>query len=389
MKLTGESCHVSWSEARGIQEIRSAQFEASSYDSDVDVIRGSCEVTETLDLTFSTGLSPFVDELGGYGSDLYEQLSFFEIPLADDGASDGGVWFGWQNRYELEAVKIVAPDWEVVIDEASENQVRLKLIPGSPSASQVALHRYSGLRDKPKLETLGLGEALLFGMWAPFRALCQLIWSALVSLHLVSGSWGLAIILLALLVRIFTIPVTKISMDYQRKAIEQQARLAPKVEELKRTATGIELSEKMVALYEDESYDHLAPFKGMLGLFIQIPILIALFSVIGEMSVLRDQAFLWISDLSLSDRLFGLGVDLPFFGGYFNLLPWMMALTTILSTWVAGLTTDAEISTGSLYGMALLFFVFFYSFPAALVLYWFASNFFQMLHQLAEYYLKR
>ena len=226
-------------------------------------------------------------------------------------------------------------------------------------------------------------------MWAPFRALCQLIWSALVSLHLVSGSWGLAIILLALLVRIFTIPVTKISMDYQRKAIEQQARMAPKVEELKRTATGIELSEKMVALYEDESYDHLAPFKGMLGLFIQIPILIALFSVIGEMSVLRDQAFLWISDLSLSDRLFGLGVDLPFFGGYFNLLPWMMALTTILSTWVAGLTTDAEISTGSLYGMALLFFVFFYSFPAALVLYWFASNFFQMLHQLAEYYLKR
>jgi YidC/Oxa1 family membrane protein insertase len=137
-----------------------------------------------------------------------------------------------------------------------------------------------------------------------------------------------------------------------------------------------------VELYESEGYDHLAPFKGMLGLFIQIPILIALFTVIGDMSALRGAPFLWIEDLSLSDRLFSLGITLPFFGGYFNLLPWLMAIVTILSTWQASRGSKERTPVFSLFGMALLFFIFFYSFPAALVLYWLSSNLFQLIQQI-------
>ena len=138
----------------------------------------------------------------------------------------------------------------------------------------------------------------------------------------------------------------------------------------------------MVELYESEGYDHFAPFKGMLGLFIQIPILIALFTVIGDMGTLRGESFLWIEDLSLSDRLFPWGITLPFFGGYFNLLPWLMAIVTILSTWQASRGSDEHTPVFSLFGMALLFFVFFYSFPAALVLYWLSSNLFQLIQQM-------
>ena len=92
--------------------------------------------------------------------------------------------------------------------------------------------------------------------------------------------------------------------------------------------------------------------------------------------------FLWIDDLSLSDRLFPLGIDIPFFGGYFNVLPFLMAGVTILSTWVAAQRSDTPVL--GLFGMAILFFVFFYSFPAALVLYWFASNLFQLVQQILQ-----
>jgi membrane protein insertase Oxa1/YidC/SpoIIIJ len=99
------------------------------------------------------------------------------------------------------------------------------------------------------------------------------------------------------------------------------------------------------------------------------------------MSELRGAAFLWINDLSLSDRLFSLGVELPFFGGYFNALPFLMAFVTILSTWQAARRSAGKTPAYSLFGMALVFFVFFYSFPAALVLYWFSSNLFQLIQQ--------
>jgi len=387
LELSGETCKLSWSQDQGIYDAASVQFEVSRTGSGAEIISVSCDPGEALALVFASNLTPYVDELGGYGSDLYAQLEFFRFASDDEAGS--GLWLGWQNRYDLEALRLGTRDWDLVVGEASTDGIRLELTPLASSSGQLVLKYYMGARDRSQLRTLGIEDAVLFDIWAPFRALCLLIWAALDSLYAASGSWGMAILLLALLVRVVTIPITKISLDYQRKAAEQQARMAPKVKVLKESASGLELSEKMVALYETEGYDHLAPFKGMLGLFIQIPILIALFTVIGEMSVLREQQFLWITDLSLSDRLFQLGVDLPFFGGYFNLLPWLMALTTILSTWVASLSSEAEVSAGSLYGMALVFFVFSYSFPAALVLYWFASNFFQLLQQLAETLLKR
>ena len=111
------------------------------------------------------------------------------------------------------------------------------------------------------------------------------------SLFELTGGWGAAIISLAFVIRLCTIPITRISLDYQRRAMEQRQRIAPKAADIKRGYTGVELSEKMIALYEDEHYDHGAPFKGMLGLLIQIPILIALYTVIGELSELRQATF--------------------------------------------------------------------------------------------------
>ena len=342
-------------------------------------------------LLFGNSIEPFNDSLGGYGSDIYAFRDSFLLPKvsADVSSEDlslpSGAWYGWQNRYDLEAVKPLRGKWErLPADSVGPDNLSItKDVTLEPGASiNLGLDYYFGPRDRTRLEALGLEALVLRDQWSWFRALCQSVWFLLDFLYAVFGHWGLAIIFLALFIRLFTIPITRKSLAFQQVAFEQQQRVATKQLEIKKAYSGIVLSEKIVELYESEGYDHLAPFKGMLGLFIQIPILIALFTVIGDMSALRGASFLWIEDLSLSDRLFSLGITLPFFGGYFNLLPWLMAIVTILSTWQASRGSKERVPVFSLFGMALLFFIFFYSFPAALVLYWLSSNLFQLIQQI-------
>jgi YidC/Oxa1 family membrane protein insertase len=239
--------------------------------------------------------------------------------------------------------------------------------------------------DQLSLIKPALDRVVLINLWDWFRWICFAIWQLFNFLFDLSGSWGNAIILMALVVRILIIPVTRVALRHQERAILQQARIKPLLQKVREEYKGIDLSQQMVTLYEKEKYDHLAPFKGMLGLFIQIPILIALFNVLGEAPELNGVPFLWFNDLSLSDRLFPLGVDLPFFGAYFNLLPFLMAGITVLSTYYAARSSGStNVPTSSLLGMATIFFLLFYSFPSALVLYWLCSNCFQFLQQVIE-----
>ena len=194
---------------------------------------------------------------------------------------------------------------------------------------------------------------------------------------------------MALVVRILIIPVTRISLQHQERAIQQQEKIKPLLQKVREEFKGLELSEQLVSLYKREKYDQLAPFKGMLSLFIQITILIALFNVIGEAPELSGEPFLWFDDLSLSDRLFPLGVDLPFFGAYFNLLPFLMAGLTVFSTFYAARNASNSASASGLFGMAALFFILFYSFPSALVLYWLCSICFQLAQQVIENRMKQ
>lgn len=58
---------------------------------------------------------------------------------------------------------------------------------------------------------------------------------------------------------------------------------------------------------------------------------VALYHLLGQHFELREQSFLWMNSLAEPDQLFSFGVDLPFFGSYFNFLPALMALTTLAS----------------------------------------------------------
>jgi len=367
---------------------------------------------QPLELYAGENLSALIDTEAGLGASFYSYLEPF---IADRGQTaqrftdldelpsiTTGAWFGWTNRYHVDAVRL-ATDRETLsfkITAESEplvqNEVSLRikpmidnLAPGESISLEFAY--LSAIKSRQLLQdsSINLEGLLLSNLWDWLRALCFLFWGLLDYLYVMTGNWGFSIILMALIIRILIIPVTRFSLEYQKRAIQQQARIAPLLAEVKHNYKGAEQSEKILALYESQKYDQLAPFKSMLGLFIQIPIFVALFNVLGESYEVSGQSFLWINDLAISDRLFSTGINLPYFGSYFNLLPFVMAAITVLSTWLAGRsTTDADTPTLSLFGMAGVFFVLFYSFPAALVLYWLSSNLFQLIQQTIENRLK-
>ncbi len=309
-------------------------------------------------------------------------------------------WFGWTNRYHFEAIRFTddmayqlagtegeAPVPENLFVELVPEQKNLN--PGESISMQFDYSSASKSRELLGNSQLGLEGLLLNNLWGWLRSLCFLLWDLLDFLYGVFADWGVAIIMLALVIRIVTIPITRYSLQHQERAIRQQARIAPLLKEVKQNYGGAEQSEKIIELYDSQNYEHLAPFKSMSGLFIQIPIFIALFNVLGDAWEVSGQSFLWITDLAQSDRLFNWGVNIPYFGSYFNLLPVIMAAITILSTWLASRHSGSkDATTTTLFGMGAVFFVLFYSFPAALVLYWLSSNVFQLIQQSMENWMK-
>jgi YidC/Oxa1 family membrane protein insertase len=112
------------------------------------------------------------------------------------------------------------------------------------------------------------------------------------------------------------------------------------------------------------------PVGGCLPLIVQIPVFIALFTVLRSAIELRFSKFLWISDLSEPEHLFNLGFSIPFLGEYFNLLPVLMAVTMWLQQKMTPSTGDAQQQKMMAVFMPIMIFVMLYNFPSGLILYW-------------------
>lgn len=354
------------------------------------------------------------DPGGGFGSMFYAYLDPFIADSESEEATRIDIesltelpdisinnWFGWTNHYHFESIRFQdnISNWHYRISRAESEppeNLFIELIADSenlyPGESVTIQFDYLSAPKSRKLlqdPQIKLESLLLMNLWAWFRSVCFVFWSLMDTIFVTCGNWGATIIMLALAIRLITIPITRFSLSYQERTIRQQAQIAPLMQEIKQNYKGIEQSEKIIELYESQNYDHLAPFKSMVGLFIQIPIFVALFNVLGDNWELSGQSFLWITDLAKSDRLLDWGTDLPYFGRYFNLLPVVMAAITIFSTWLAARHSGNDKSpTTTLFGMGAIFFVLFYSFPAALVLYWLSSNLFQLVQQSIENRIK-
>ena len=206
-------------------------------------------------------------------------------------------------------------------------------------------------------------------------AIAKLLLRTLVFLYGLIPNYGIAIILLTILIRLVFWPITRKGAQSMRRMQEIQ----PLVQEIRtRYKDNPQRQQKeIMALYKEHKVN---PIGGCLPMLIQIPVFIALFDVLGGAIELRFAPFLWIRDLSEPENLFpGL---LPF-GLSLNLLPLIMTATQI---WQQKLTPQAGDPSQQkmMTFMPIIMLVFFYNFASGLVLYWTTSQVLMIVSQLYQ-----
>jgi YidC/Oxa1 family membrane protein insertase len=196
-------------------------------------------------------------------------------------------------------------------------------------------------------------------------------------LRSVTGSWGLAIIALTLVVRGALFPLSRRSQLSMQKQGRQMARLKPKVDALKERygKNKKKMQEEMMKLYREEGV-RIFPM-GCLILFLQLPIFIGLFQALRYSLGLRHSRFLWAADLTAPDRLChfvgNLGIiDLT----WLNVFPIAMAVTWYLSSAMAPKPADPQqAQTAKIMRVMTIFFsLMLYNYPAGLALYMVISS---------------
>lgn len=227
-------------------------------------------------------------------------------------------------------------------------------------------------------------------LWAPFAWLTKLVESALISIQAnIVSNWGMTIVVFSVLLKILLLPVGIMTTRFQRVVSRYQAILAPQLDDIKANYDGEEAHNRIMAAHKKSGITPFYALKPMLGSFIQIPILIAVFNALGEMPQLVDQSFLWIENLAYPDVIGHLPFAIPMFGDTTSLLPFIMTAVTLYSTIIFQNRHAHEVEMKrqkrNLYLMAAAFFVLFYPFPAVMVLYWALNN---ILHTFQQQIIK-
>jgi len=204
--------------------------------------------------------------------------------------------------------------------------------------------------------------------WTWIRPFSKLLLQILVWLHGVLKNYGVAIVLLATLVRVVLHPLNMMSI----KSMRAMQRLQPEMERIKDKYKNdpAALNTAVMALYRENKVN---PAGGCLPMVMQMPLFIALYSVLYNAIELRQAPFMaWIHDLSAPDLLFSIG---PF---PLRLLPVLMAGSGLLSQ---RLTPIDPRQAPTMYMMNVMMLVFFYNLPSGLVLYWTVMNLLTSLQQ--------
>ncbi len=222
-------------------------------------------------------------------------------------------------------------------------------------------------------------EQILFTGWEPFfRAdiwyakLCGLVLNLLNWFYKWIPNYGIAIILLTLLVRLITLPL---SVNQTRQAAKMAVH-QPEIRKLQEKYKGErqKLQAETMEYYRKQGINPLAPVLGCFPLLLQMPVFIALFNVLGRAVELHETPFFgWIRDLSRPDVVWA-GLKIPYlFPIGITVLPFFMAATMAVQM---KLTIKDPNQKAMVWLMPIIMFVFSGSFPSGLVMYWTVSNLF-------------
>lgn len=224
----------------------------------------------------------------------------------------------------------------------------------SGNTTSVSVPLYVGPQEQETLKTLapGLEYTVDYG-W--LRMLAEPIFWILEKIHEYVKNWGVAIIILTVLIKLIFYPLSAASY----KSMAKMKVLAPKLQKLKERYGDDrqKMHQAMMEMYKTEKVN---PLGGCLPILVQIPVFIALYWVLLQSVELRQAPFmLWIDDLSAKD---------PFY-----VLPVLMGITMFIQTMLNPTPPD-PMQAKLMKIMPVAFSIFFFFFPAGLVLYWLVNN---------------
>lgn len=280
-------------------------------------------------------------------------------------------------RFSVQLFK--APGATAIIND---DRIHLTWPPGVPVELTVILSNKPGL---PAVNPSWTGIRYSH-LWDWLASLSRAVeWSLVQIQGKLVNNWGWSIVIFSILLKILLLPASLMTVYFQRQVSQYQAILAPQLAAIKSQYDGEQAHQRIMAAHKSLGITPFYTLKPMLGSFIQVPVLVAVFNALGEMPQLAGASFLWIGDLAYPDVIAMLPNAIPMFGDKLSLLPVIMTLVTIFSTLIFQnrSATEAELRRHkrNLYLMSAVFLVLFYPFPAAMVLYWTLANILQTMQQ--------
>ena len=221
---------------------------------------------------------------------------------------------------------------------------------------------------------LGLEDSIDFG-WGIFGWINKYIFTPTFNFLSSFLPYGIAIIVMTILVRLVMSPVTYKSYVSQIK----MKVLKPEVDEItaKYKDDSVKRQQETMALYSKAGAN---PMSGCLPALIQLPVFYALFSFFPVAFALREKSFLWADDLSSYDSVYELGFNIPFYGDHVSLFPILASIAIFFYTMMTAGQQAAPQQPGMpnmkviMYIMPLMMLFFFNNYASGLSLYYFVSN---------------
>ncbi len=229
------------------------------------------------------------------------------------------------------------------------------------SSLDVPAKLFAGPQTESDLTTAapGLEYAVDYG-WLTIIAK-PLFW-LLSKIHGFVGNWGIAIILLTVVIKAVFFKLSAASY----RSMANMRELAPRMKSMKEKF-GDDKQKMQQAMMEMYRTEKINPLGGCLPILVQIPVFIALYWVLlGSVELRHAPFFGWIQDLSATD---------PYY-----ILPLLMGATMIIQTSLNPAPTD-PIQAKVMKIMPIVFSIFFFFFPAGLVLYWLVNNILSIAQQ--------
>ena len=312
---------------------------------------------------------------GAYSTtdEAYEKYDFEDMAETPLNKSTLGGWIGMIQHYFVSAW-VPAQDqqnklYSIVTGTNSAAIIGAKtpaMIVNAGDTISTKATLFTGPKNQAELDAIHdtLDLAVDYGfLWF----ISQILFSGLVAIYGIVGNWGIAIIIITLIVKSLMYPLTK----KQYESMAKMRALQPKMEQLKQRYGDDrqKFGQATMELYRKEKVN---PMGGCLPLLLQMPIFLALYWVFLESVELRHAPFgLWISDLSAKD---------PYF-----ILPALFGASMFLMQKLSPTPATDPMQQKMMTWMPVIFSVFFIMFPSGLVLYWFVSNVISIVQMLYIY----